>query len=381
MFFRLQKKDQKTQARRGQLTTLRGTVETPFFMPVGTNATVKCLSPEELVEIGAQTALSNAYHLYLRPGLDVIEHMGGLHDFMNWQRPLLTDSGGYQVFSLTKFRKVTDHGVTFQSHIDGSTHEFTPERVMEIQKALGSDMIMPLDECAPYPCDYEQARTAMERTTAWAQRSRDAFDCGVACDDPNRKQFLFGIVQGATYEDLRQESARQILSIGFDGYAVGGVSVGEPVDLMFATLDWVMPFLPDHHPRYMMGIGLPDQIVRAVAYGVDIFDTCIPTRFGRNGTAFTSEGKVVIRNAPYIKDRGPLDPACDCFVCQNYSRSYIRHLVRTGEILGLRLLTYHNMFFYIHLMKKIRQAIDEGRFQDFMYDFLIRYEGKACVND
>jgi len=381
MFFQVQKKDQHSQARRGKLTTVHGMVETPFFMPVGTNATVKCLSSEELIEIGAQTVLSNAYHVYLRPGLDVVETMGGLHDLMNWARPLLTDSGGYQVFSLTKFRQVSDNGVTFQSHIDGSTHMFTPERVMEIQMILGSDMIMPLDECAPYPCEYTPARIALERTTAWARRSREVFDRSARLADAGRDQFLFGIVQGGTYADLRRESAQQIKSIGFDGYAIGGVSVGEPVDLMFTTLDWVMPELPESQPRYLMGIGMPDQIVRAVGWGVDMFDTCIPTRYGRNGTAFTSAGKVVIRNAPYAQDAGPLDPACSCFVCQKYSRAYLRHLVRTGEILGLRLLTYHNMFFYIHLMQRIRQAIEEGRYDEFRERFITKYEGTACVND
>ncbi len=381
MFFQLIQKDKKTSARRGRLTTPRGVIETPFFMPVGTNATVKCLAPEELKEIGAQIVLSNAYHTYLRPGLEVIQSQGTLPDFMCWDRPMLTDSGGYQVFSLTKFRRVNDDGVTFQSHVDGSTHVFTPERVIEIQNILHADMIMPLDECAPYPCEVEQARTAMARTTAWAQRSRDAFAGYQHGDHQPRDQFLFGIVQGSTYADLRRESARQITSIGFDGYAIGGVSVGEPVDLMFATLDWVLPELPERQPRYMMGIGMPEQIVRAVAQGVDMFDTCIPTRYGRNGTAFTSQGKLVIRNAPFAKDGGPLDPECPCFVCRNYSRSYIRHLVRTGEILGLRLLTYHNMFFYIRLMRRIRQALDEGNFSEFKKQFLTKYEAKIYAHD
>ena len=356
------------------MKTAHGALQTPFFMPVGTNATVKCLSSEELKELGAQLLLSNAYHVYLRPGLEIVDLFGGLHGMMNWDKPILTDSGGYQVFSLTKFRKITDEGVTFQSHIDGSTHVFTPKTVMEIQKILGSDMIMPLDECAPYPCGHKQAVEALERTTRWAKEAKEAFAL-LHKDAGAPEQILFGIIQGAAYEDLRRRSAEEIINVGFDAYAVGGVSVGEPVDLMFATLDWVMPLMPEDRPRYLMGIGMPDQIVRAVGEGVDMFDTCIPTRYGRNGTAFTSQGKVVIRNAPYAKDMGPVDPACSCFVCQNYTRSYIRHLVRTGEILGLRFLTYHNMYFYIYLMQDIRRAIDEDTFPAFKKEFLRKYEG------
>jgi len=342
-------------------------------MPVGTNATVKATSHEELLACGAQIILSNAYHLYLRPGMEIIEKFGGLHKFMAWDKPILTDSGGYQVFSLAKLRKLSDAGVIFQSHIDGSPHKFTPEDVMNIQMTLGSDMIMPLDECAPYPCAFEPAKKAMERTTLWAKRSRIHFD-ERAVRLENKNQILFGIVQGSIYKELRKRSVHEILDIGFDAYAIGGVSVGEPVPLMFETLDWVLPFLPKERLRYMMGIGMPDQIVRAVGEGIDMFDTCIPTRYGRNGTAFTSKGRLVIRNAPYSDDERPIDETCGCFVCQKYTRSYIRHMVRINEIMGLRLLSYHNLYFYLHLMQNIRSAIAEGRFEAFRDNFIEEFQ-------
>lgn len=367
--FQLIKKDSKTQARLGTLRTAHGTIESPFFMPVGTNASVKTLSSEDLLELHSQIVLSNTYHLFLRPGLEVIQAAGGLHRFMNWKLPLLTDSGGYQVFSLAKLRKITDEGVWFQSHVDGSSQFFTPEKVIEIEQILGSDIIMPLDECAPYPCERKEAETSVKRTTLWAERSRKHF----LARRMQEKQHLFGIVQGATYKDLRERSVREIMDIGFDGYAVGGVSVGEPVEVMFETLDWVMPLLPQNQPRYFMGIGLPDQIVRAVGEGVDMFDTCIPTRYGRNGSAFTTQGRIVVRNAVHMKDFGPLDETCVCRVCRDYTRSYIRHLVNVNEILGLRLISYHNVHFYVNLMTQIRQAIQEDRYQDFQKKFLAQY--------
>jgi len=368
--FQLIKKDQKTKARLGHLSLHHGEIQTPFFMPVGTNGCVKTLGAQDLKDIHAQIVLSNTYHLFLRPGMEVIESAGGLHSFMNWDGPILTDSGGYQVFSLTKFRKITDEGVKFRSHIDGSSQFFSPEDVMAIERIIGSDMVMPLDECAPYPCDRKQAEKSVERTTHWAKRSKEYFmDKGM-----DQKQKLFGIVQGATYEDLRKRSAEELLDIGFDGYAVGGVSVGEPVKDMFEALDWVMPLLPEDKVRYFMGIGYPDQIVRAVGEGIDMFDTCIPTRFGRNGSAFTHSGRVVIRNSEHAKDFRPIDEECSCMVCQNYSRSYIRHLTNVNETLGMRLISYHNVYFYVNLMKQIRLALKEDRFDSFQNAFQSKYE-------
>lgn len=360
------------------MNTTHGDIQSPFFMPVGTNATVKTLTNEDLLELDSQIVLSNTYHLFLRPGMEVIAKAGGLHKFMGWERPILTDSGGYQVFSLSKLRKINDDGVSFQSHIDGSTQFFSPEKVMEIEEVLGSDMIMPLDECAPYPCERKEAETSVKRTTLWARRSRTHF----LARQMQKKQHLFGIVQGATCKDLRERSAREITDIGFDGYAVGGVSVGEPVEVMFETLDWVMPLLPEDRPRYFMGIGMPDQIVRAVGEGIDMFDTCIPTRYGRNGSAFTSSGRKVIRNSKYATDLGPLDEHCACVVCRKYTRAYIRHLVNVNEILGLKLISYHNVYFYVNLMRQIRAAIETDRYPDFQKQFLTRYcsgEGEAIA--
>ena len=376
--FQLIKKDAKTNARRGVIRTAHGDIQSPFFMPVGTNATVKTLTSEDLLELDSQIVLSNTYHLFLRPGMEVIGQAGGLHKFMGWDRPILTDSGGYQVFSLSKLRKMNDDGVSFQSHIDGSAQFFSPEKVVEIEEILGSDMIMPLDECAPYPCERNEAEISVKRTTLWARRSRKHFLARKTQD----KQHLFGIVQGATYRDLRERSAREITDIGFDGYAVGGVSVGEPVEVMFETLDWVMPLLPEDRPRYFMGIGMPDQIVRAAGEGVDMFDTCIPTRYGRNGSAFTSSGRKVVRNAKYATDFGPLDGQCACAVCRKYTRAYIRHLVNVNEILGLKLISYHNVHFYVSLMKQIRAAIEADRYADFQKEFLAQYcasEGEAIA--
>jgi queuine tRNA-ribosyltransferase len=370
MGFYIDKVDRQTKARSGVLQTDHGLLQTPFFMPVGTNATVRGISAEELHEMGAQLLLSNTYHLFLRPGMDIIKEFQGLHHFMGWSKPILTDSGGYQVFSLAKFRKIKDEGVTFQSHIDGKRHILRPEDVVEIEYHLGSDMMMPLDECAPYPCDHRHAKAAVLRTTQWAARSRAAFQ-----QLPQRefRQMLFGIIQGAVFEDLRCQSAREIVEIGFDGYAIGGVSVGEPVNLMFDTVRWVEPLLPVDRPRYLMGIGMPDQIVQAVAEGIDMFDTCIPTRYGRHGTAFTRKGRVIILNAEFTKDPRPIDETCSCLVCRRYSRAYIRHLFKAGEMLGLRFLSYHNVFFYLQLMREIRAAIQEGRFADFAKNFLNQY--------
>jgi queuine tRNA-ribosyltransferase len=371
MFFQLIKSDTKTRARRGIITTTRGEIQTPFFMPVGTRATVKTLSIEDLHQIGAQIELSNAYHLYLRPGLEIIEHAGGLHKFMSWDKPILTDSGGYQVFSLTKFRKLTADHVEFRSHIDGSLHKLSPADVMHIQKVLGSDMVMPLDECSPYPCTYEEAASAVKRTTEWAKRSHEAFH---ATGMPANGQFNFGIIQGAGFEDLREQSTKEICAIGFDGIAIGGVSVGEPVEEMFRVLRWVAPQLPADKPHYFMGIGMPDQIVKAVGMGIDMFDTVIPTRYGRYGTVFRDVGQLIIRNGQYKMDLRPLDEECACYVCQRYSRAYIRHLINSQELLGLRLCAYHNLYYYVNLMRRIREALDEDRYAEFEAAYLSRYQ-------
>ncbi len=375
--FTLNKKDKNCDARLGVLKTHHGDIQTPFFMPVGTNATVKALSSEDLKSAGSQIVLSNTYHVYLRPGVDIIKDAGGLHGFMNWDKPILTDSGGYQVFSLAKLRKLSDDGVEFQSHIDGSYHFFTPETVVDIENALGVDIMMPLDECAPYPCDRKQAEASCERTVRWAKQSKEHL---IKIQGDKKTQLLFGIIQGSHYEDLRKSCAEEIINVGFDGYAVGGVSVGEPVEVMFETLDWVMPVLPKNAPRYFMGIGLPDQIVKAVGCGIDMFDTCIPTRYGRNGSVFTNQGRLVIRNAQYAKDTGSLDPECDCYVCKNYKRSYIRHLVNANEILGLRLTTYHNVHYYLNLMRRIRQAINDDCYFEFQKTFLKEYKSELEIN-
>jgi len=365
--FTLIKKDEN--ARLGKLTTAHGEVQTPCFMTVGTQGTVKGISPRSLEEIGAEIILSNAYHLFLRPGTKVIKKAGGLHKFISWPKPILTDSGGFQVFSLAALRKVSDQGVEFQSHIDGMKHFLTPEDVVQVQNDLGSDIMMPLDECAHYPCSEDHAKVAMERTIQWAKRSKDYF-----LQHPAGAQHLFGIVQGATYENMRKECAQRIIEIGFDGYAIGGVSVGEPQDLIYNIARIVAEALPQDKPRYMMGVGLPEDLLESVERGVDMFDCVVPTRYGRNGTAFTSEGKLVIRNAPYIEDFGPLDKNCSCYACNNFSRAYLRHLFNTEEMLGLQLASLHNIHFFLELMRKIRQAIAENKFREFKKEFLSKYE-------
>ncbi|MDD5097486.1 MAG: tRNA guanosine(34) transglycosylase Tgt [Candidatus Omnitrophica bacterium] len=364
-------KDKNSKARLGKLETAHGAFDTPAFMPVGTHATIKGLMFKDVEEAGAQIVLSNAYHVFLRPGIEVIKKAGGLHKFMGWNKPILTDSGGYQVFSLALFRKMHDHGVEFQSHIDGLKHFLTPEDVIQIQKDLGSDIVMPLDECIQYPCTKDQAKVAMERTIDWAKRS-------LAVQDKDR-QLLFGIIQGATYEDLRSSCAKRLVDMDFDGYSIGGVSVGESSNLIYNIIDLVVGLIPDTKPRYAMGIGYPFDIVEAVDRGVDMFDCVIPTRYGRNGTAFTSTGKIIIRNAAYTEDLRPLDAKCGCYVCKNFSRAYLRHLFNAKEMLGLILLSLHNVYFFLDLMRQIRQAIKEDKFSQFKQMFLMSYNNQICA--
>jgi len=364
--YKLIKKDKKTKARLGKFTTAHGEVNTPNFMPVGTSATVKALDPDEIKLSGTEIILSNAYHLFLRPGAEVIREAGGLHKFMNWDGPILTDSGGFQVFSLSKLRKIKEDGVEFQSHIDGSSHFFTPESVVEFQQILGSDIMMVLDECVHYPCQRDYVEKSLKLTTEWARRSREVFSSQSSAVSSQ----LFGIVQGGTYLDLRKQAAEQLVDIGFDGYALGGLSVGEPRDLMNDIVDFTVPLLPEDKLHYLMGVGMPQDIFDSIERGIDVFDCVVPTRNGRNGTAFTSGGQVKIRNAKHQKDNSPLDQECDCPCCANYSRAYIHHLFRVDEILGLRLLSLHNITFYAKLMTNIREAIQDDRFLEFKKEFL-----------
>lgn len=367
--YELIKECKQSGARLGRLHTPRGVINTPIFMPVGTAATVKAMTPEELKDMDAEIILSNTYHLYLRPGHELIEKAGGLHKFMNWDKPILTDSGGFQVFSLGDLRKISEEGVEFRSHIDGSKHFLSPEKAMEIQNALGSDIMMAFDECAPYPADHDYVKKSLERTTRWAKRCKDAHK------NPDT-QALFGIVQGGMYKDLREQSVKELLALDFPGYSVGGLSVGEPKELMNEVLDYTVPLLPADKPRYLMGVGSPDALIDGVIRGIDMFDCVLPTRIARNGTCMTSQGKVVIKNAKYYDDFSPLDPECDCYTCRNYSKSYLRHLFKANEILSSRLLTTHNLYFLINLMKDVRQAIMDDRLLDFKEEFFKRYYGK-----
>ncbi len=359
--FTLKKTDALSHARLGEIETWHGTFPTPMFMPVGTQATVKSLTPEDLVEAGAGIILANTYHLYLRPGADLIEKAGGVHRFMNWKQGMLTDSGGFQVFSLSGLRKMTDEGVLFSSHIDGSRHFFTPEKVMEIEQKLGADIAMCLDVCAPVPCTYEEAKLAVERTTAWARRCKAAHT--------REDQALFGIVQGNIFEDLRTRSAEEIVEMDFPGYAIGGLSVGETKDEMYRILEHMHPLLPREKARYLMGVGSPEDLVEGVYHGIDMFDCVLPTRIARHGTAFTHTGKLVVRNASCSEDFRPIDEECHCYVCRNYSRAYLRHLVKAGEILAHRLISYHNVYFLLNLMKEIREAIAGDRFLAYRAEF------------
>jgi len=359
------KESKQTKARLGKLHTPHGTVDTPVFMPVGTQATVKAMTPEELKDIGAQIILSNTYHLFLRPGHELIAEAGGLHKFMHWDRPILTDSGGYQVFSLGDLRKISEEGVNFRSHLDGSSLFLGPETAMEIQMALGSDIAMAFDECTPYPSTYEYARNSLERTSRWAERCLRAHH--------SRDQAVFGIVQGGMYQDLREQSARELTALDFPGYSIGGLSVGEPKAMMYEVLDYTVPLLPREKPRYLMGVGSPDCLIEGVIRGIDMFDCVLPTRIARNGTVMTSRGKLVIRNAEHTRDMRPLDPECDCYACKHFSRAYIRHLFKADEILGLRLTTVHNLHFLLKLMENIRLAIRQDNLLEFREEFFVRY--------
>ena len=364
--YELLHKDAKTGARRGIVHTPHGDIQTPVFMPVGTQATVKSLTPEELKEIGAQIILSNTYHLYLRPGEKIVKEAGDLHGFMNWDRPILTDCGGFQVFSLSDLRTITEEGVEFRSHLDGSKHMFTPEKVMEIEEALGADIIMSFDECCPYPSTYEYTKQSMERTTRWAKRCKEAHK-------NVEEQALFGIIQGGFYEDLRQQSAQDLIDLDFPGYAIGGISVGEPKEEYLKMLYYTAPLMPENKPRYLMGVGSPDYLIEAALAGIDMCDCVLPTRIARNGTAMTWNGKVVVRNATYERDFTPLDPECDCYTCKNYTRAYIRHLVKANEILGVRLLSIHNLRFLTKLMERVRIEIENDNLLKFKEEFYKKY--------
>ncbi|MCK4608219.1 MAG: tRNA guanosine(34) transglycosylase Tgt [Gammaproteobacteria bacterium] len=366
MQFKLLKTE--ANARRGRLTFARGTVETPAFMPVGTYGTVKAMTPEEVKATGAEIILGNTFHLMLRPGTEIIQKHGDLHDFMQWQGPILTDSGGFQVFSLTKLRKLTDRGVEFQSPIDGSRIFLDPERSMAVQRALGSDIVMVLDECTPYPANEERAKSSLEMSLRWALRSKEAH--------AGNDSALFGIVQGGMYEKLREQSLAGLVDIGFDGYAIGGLSVGEPKEDMFRVLRHIAPLMPDDKPRYLMGVGKPEDLVDGVLAGVDMFDCAMPTRNARNGHLFTSQGVVRIRNSVHKEDLAPLDPECDCYTCRNYSRAYLHHLDRCKEILGARLNTIHNLHFYQKLMQNLRQALEQGKLADYVKSFYSVYGSK-----
>lgn len=365
MKFNLIKKDNKTSARAGLINTSHGEIQTPVFMPVGTHGTVKTLTNRDLVEVGAQIILNNAYHLYLRPGLEIIKIVGGAHKFMNWERPILTDSGGYQVFSLNVLKKITEDGVYFNSHFDGSSHFISPEKSVEIQIILSADIIMSFDDCPPYPSTYDHVQNSLKITTAWAKRCKEYF-----LTNSSGKQSLFGIIQGGIYPELRKISAEQLLEIGFEGYALGGLSVGEPKDLMLEMTKQTAPLIPENSPRYLMGVGTPEDIVEGISLGIDMFDCVMPTRNARNGTAFTRNGKVILKNSQYQNDFSPIDENCKCYTCRTYSRAYLRHLFKMNEITGLSLVSLHNVYFYLEFMRDARAAILEDNFGNWKSNFL-----------
>ncbi len=367
--FTLLQTDPESKARRGRLQTRHGVVETPIFMPVGTQGSVKAVSPDELREVGAQIILGNTYHLFVRPGMEVMKHFGGLHRFMAWDGPILTDSGGFQVFSLAKLRKITEEGVHFQNHLDGSPMFLGPREAMQIQATLGSDICMLFDECPPFPCERDYAAKSLALTLRWAARCKEV-------ETPGMK---FGIVQGSSFADLRRESAEALVALGFDGYAVGGVSVGEPEPEMMAAVEAAEPYLPADKPRYAMGLGTPPQLIEMIARGIDMFDCVLPTRLARNGTAFTAQGTLNLKNAPFIYDQGPIEEGCTCLACRKFTRGYLRHLVKSEEILGLRLISLHNLHFYLNLMEQVRQALEGGTFAQFRKAFVSGYRAHDPV--
>lgn len=364
--YRLIKQEKHTGARLGEIITPHGTFPTPMFMPVGTQATVKTQSPEELKEMGSGIILSNTYHLWLRPGDELIAKAGGLHKFMNWDQAILTDSGGFQVYSLADSRNITEEGVTFKNHLNGAKMFLSPEKAISIQNNLGSDIMMSFDECLQFYQPYDYVKKSIERTSRWAER-------GLNAHRRPHDQGLFGIVQGAGFEDLRRQSARDLVSMDFPGYSIGGLAVGETHDEMNAVLDFTVPMLPNDKPRYLMGVGAPDSLIEAVIRGVDMFDCVLPTRIARNGTCMTSQGRLVVKNAKFAEDFTPLDPNCDCYTCKNYTRAYIRHLLKADETFGIRLTSYHNLYFLVNLMKDVRQAIMDDNLLEFRQDFMERY--------
>ena len=356
--------DKNSGARRGVIHTPHGDIQTPIFMPVGTQATVKALTPEELKDVNAQIIFSNTYHLYFRPGEKIVKEAGGLHKFMNWDRPILTDSGGFQVFSLSKLRTISEEGVEFRSELDGSKHFISPEKDMQIEEDLGADIIMAFDECCPYPSTYEYTKKSMERTTRWAKRCKEAH---------KTDQALFGIIQGGFYEDLRKISANDLKELDFPGYALGGISVGEPKETFLKILRYTTPLMPENKPRYLMGVGSPDYLIEAALAGIDMCDCVLPTRIARHGTALTSHGKLVVRNKTYERDFSPIDDECDCYACKNYTRAYIRHLIKCNEILGFRLLSIHNLKFLTNLMHRVRMEIENDNLIEFSKEFYRQY--------
>ena len=364
--YNLIKKDKHTGARLGQITTPHGTFDTPMFMPVGTQASVKAMAPEELKEMGAGVILANTYHLWLRPGEDLVEEAGGLHQFMNWDQGILTDSGGFQVFSLAELRNITEEGVHFKNHLNGQKLFLSPEKAIAIENALGADIMMSFDECPPFFESYDYIKKSIERTSRWAER-------GLRAHKNLQTQALFGIVQGGGHKAFREQSARDLVSLDFPGYSIGGLSVGESKAEMNHVLDFTTPLLPENKPRYLMGVGSPDALIDGVIRGVDMFDCVLPTRIARNGTCMTSKGRLVVKNAKYARDFRPLDEKCNCYACRNYTRAYIRHLLKTDEIFGLRLTSYHNLYFLLDLMRKIRAAIKEDRLLDFRAEFFEEY--------
>lgn len=367
MTFRILKKDSDTSARLGRISTPHGEINTPVFMPVGTQGTVKAMIHEWLKEFNAEIILGNTYHLYLRPGHELIRDMGGLHKFIGWDRPILTDSGGFQVFSLSDLNKISEEGAKFQSHIDGSYHMLTPEKSIEIQMALGSDIVMAFDECTPYPATRQHTKESSDLTTKWAERCKNTFD-------KTSGSLLFGIVQGGMFNDLRSQSTEELLEIGFDGYALGGLSVGEPKDLMFDIIEHTVPLLPEERPHYLMGTGMPTDIIKAVASGVDMFDCVLPTRNARNGYLFTGNGKVIIKHAKYKQDKTPIDNSCVCYTCRNHSKAYLRHLYMSGEISASILMTIHNLYFYLDLLNQIRESLKSGNYYKWYKNNLPRFE-------